>query len=323
MGGNAFKEKGIESKRLSKDEYDIFSGSFIRKLRKLYPGFSFVVPLSYSSKESFGDLDIITTHQGDFSEIPNIQHRKVNGPCVSILIDNFQIDLVRVPEDEYTTSWYYYSYNDLGNLLGKIFHKFGLKYGHRGLTLPVREGDHYLEEIILSKDQDQIMRFIGLEAWWEDEKDFETLEEIYRYVESSPFFNPKIYQYSVLNSVNKIRDRTRSTYQGFISRWKGKLEGDWYEFKEDKEYYLPVIFHYFPGTEKKYLEIIKKLSDRKFFKAQLNGAIISEWTELEGKELGEFIRSFYYTLSNGWSKDLNEEQIKETIMKLFGEFKCK
>lgn len=40
--------------------------------------------------------------------------------------------------EHFNTSLEYLNWNDLGNLIGRIAHKFGLKYGHKGLLYIIK-----------------------------------------------------------------------------------------------------------------------------------------------------------------------------------------
>ena len=42
---------------------------------------------------------------------------------------NFQIDFIKVGEENWETSKNYFSYNDLGNLMGRLAQRLGVKYG--------------------------------------------------------------------------------------------------------------------------------------------------------------------------------------------------
>lgn len=320
MGGHAFRSLGFPEVRLSAKEYLPFSEKVVEQLSTAFPGCSFLVPKSYSSKESFGDLDIVTDLPKDSRKeaegLLRPQAVNINGPCMSLLVDDFQVDLISLPKEDLVTSFWYYSYNDIGNLLGKIFHKFGIKYGHRGLTLPLRSGTHKFGEVMISKDLGKILSSIGLSAE-RYKKGFLDLEDMFQFVESSPFFNPAIYQYSALNAENRVRDRKRPTYQAFIQRWEGRLEGGWYEFKENKEEYLEVIFLAFPLAKEEYLLAKKALEEDGERKLKFNGELVLKWTGLCGHKLGEFMREFREKYSKEWFSGKDVKEIEQMVKSEF------
>jgi hypothetical protein len=292
MGGNALAEFG--ARRHSKEEYWAKVFEIDRLLRLALPNHEFWEIPSYRSKETFGDLDLLTDPLTE-PDYEAIKQALGNGPFVrnsgvmSILYKELQVDIIPMPEEEFNTAFQYYAFNDLGNLLGKLFHKFGLKYGHRGLTLPLRDGDHKFQEIRVSDSLYEIYSFLGLESkrWITG---FDTLEEIYEFVCSSKYFSTEPYKYENLNHTNRIRDRKRTTYHGFLEYIKTKESK--FVFNEDKDVYLPIIFAFFPGTEAKYKKAHDELDARKASRDKFNGNLVSEWTGLKSLYLGKFMRQF-------------------------------
>ena len=314
MGGNALKYHG--ARRFAKEEYVSLSKEVLDKLEEALPGANFVEIPYYSQKEDFGDMDLLCLplDPEDYELIHNVLDSEVsvrNSEVLSILYKGLQIDIIPKPEEEFMTSWFYYSFNDLGNLLGKIFHKFGLKYGHRGLTLPLRDGDHQFDEVLVSRSTGEIMEFIGLDPhrFW---KGFKTLEEVYEFVESSPYCTPSIYALENLNSVDRIRDRKRSTYQGFLARMQGKPEK--FVFEKDKSKYLEKIWEYFPEAEDRYEKALKQLAYRRECNAKFNGELVMEWTGLQGVELGHLMKKLKGRINPGI---LSKEEIEKMVMEIY------
>lgn len=326
MGGNAFKNH--DQRRVSKEEYSAHQSRIIPILDQAFPEFKgrFLVPLSYRDKPDYGDLDILT----DFpvgerrEEIFNLLDPEAfvnNGNGMSLLIEGFQVDFSKVKPWELNSSFIYFSWNDLGNLMGKIYHKFGLKYGHRGLTMPLREGTHQFSEIEISQDHaNNIFPFLDLD-FNRFQEGFDTLEDVYQFVVSSKYFNPDIFKYENLNHTNRCRDKKRPTYSGFLA-WIKEQEGlPSFNFSSDKQEYLAMIFEYFPGSKERYQEEVRKLEERRILAERINGKLISEWIGLIGSSLGEFIARLKdkYGNFNIWAKELSEDEIKQIVIREFSE----
>ena len=310
MGGNALAYYG--ARRFNKEEYGTISTEVLTKLRKVVPK-EILLPIPYYfSKESFGDLDLLCLPLSpeDYSNIIKALGSDIyvrNSEVISILYKELQVDIIPMPNQYLTSSYNYYSFNDLGNLLGRIFHKMGLKYGHKGLTLPLREGTHKFDEIMITQDIEKILNFIGLD--YEPFRDgFETMEDIFEYVESSFFFTPSIFSYENLNSVNRIRNRKRETYTKFLERVQGKEER--YIFLNDKERYLPRIWDFFPEAKTNYDNALAQLNLRKELQAKFNGEIVKSITGLDGYELGQFMKRVKRELDIDL---LTEEEIRKGI----------
>jgi hypothetical protein len=126
-----------------------------------------------------------------------------------------QVDLIFVSPEEYECSLRYYSWNDLGNLMGRVAHEMGLVYGHRGLLLPVRTGTHLLDKVILTHDMDKAAQFLGYDPA-PLHQGFDTLEEMFAYAASSEFFHPDLYALEHRSHTARTRDRKRSSYRGFL-----------------------------------------------------------------------------------------------------------
>lgn len=333
MGGNAMAPYG--ARRFSAEEYVPLLKEVIGLLAEFKPT---GIPY-YRNKVSFGDMDIITRSlkEEDYKTIINRLGTSTylrNDSVMSLLYKEIQIDIIPMSEEDYSTSLLYYSYNDLGNLMGKIFHKFGVKYGHRGLVLPVKDGDYGLGEVVLSKNPVEIFRFGGfdIDRYY---RGFDDLEEIFLFVITSKYFNSEIFQYENLNSINKLRDRKRPTYHAFLqyldetSTISGESLFQMYSsssvghiFNEDKGVYLPAIFAHFPAAKREYEELLEQRRIRRAIKEKLNGKIVMDITGLTGSSLGSFM-AFLKECMGGFGPELldkSDDWIKGQIFETYKEW---
>lgn len=328
MGGNALAPFG--ARRYERAEYLELSEKVLEVLYPVVPDERAVEIPSYKNKQSFGDMDILVLNpwapqnynlvQEAFDEYNGKASPSCrNGEVLSIMFEELQVDIIPMPEMYFDTAHMYYSYNDLGNLMGKLFHKFGLKYGHRGLTLPLRDGDHMFEEVPVSQDGYEIFGFLGL-SYKRFCQGFDELEDIFKFVMSSPYFSTEPFQYENLNHTNRIRDKKRSTYHAFLEYIKD--EPCRYDYHRDKDAYLDGIFDHFPGVEEKCKEAQARLEHAKAVKEHFNGELVSEWTGLTGHRLGKFM----YTLRSDrghfskWVLSYTQEALKTIVMELLEDF---
>ena len=149
-----------------------------------------------------------------------------------------QIDFIITPDSEIEAAYNYFSYNDLGNLMGRIAHKFDTKYGQDGLRFVYRTEGKVLGEIKLSTDPVEICKFLGLKDFREAK--LESLLDIFEYVRSSKYFNPFMYDMDELNKINRDRNKKRKTYMSFLDYCGPLKESDalWYRFYPAKKVYL-------------------------------------------------------------------------------------
>lgn len=339
MGGNALKL--VETKRLFKDEYEVISNHVLSVLLNTpeLSGRRIDISQSYREKNTFGDLDVIIESPSDSSvDYKNLIEKLFNpieivqnSNCYSFNINSFQVDFVLVPSVDYETYYNYSSWNDLGNLTGRIFKKLGFKYGHRGLIYVFRDGENNnntFSEILVSKDYKQIFAFgdLDYEAFMNG---FDTTEDIFRWVSSSKYFHKDIYLLHNRNNTSRTRDKKRKIYNEFLN-WCQKTEGlneyPWTQMREQNDYgfkdeFLKKSFELFPLFEVEYTNVLKKLNLNKIAKDKFNGELVSKLTNLKGKELGIFMRLFVNSVGGKEAlvklvHDMEQENINRLILDL-------
>lgn len=316
MGGKLLEKHG--ARRYAKNEYTSLVSRILGELSNLLPTFIFKEIPSYHSKESFGDADILTTPltpamYRDIMQTLKVEHYHKNGNVLSMLVEQLQVDLISVPDSDFDSALHYYSYNDLGNLLGKLYRSLGLKFGHRGLTYPVRDKTHQYGEIIVSKDFPKILEFLGLD-YKTFEQGFSDLPEIFEFVCSSKYFSPIPFQLENLNAVDRIRDKKRSTYMAFLKYVADKQST--YNPDPNKANYLPLILDFFPGIQEPYNLLVEEHKRRLYIRTLFNGSLVEEWTEYHNVHLGYFMKFLRETLGNPetWVLNLTPEQIKDLVL---------
>lgn len=310
MGGNALKK--TTTRRYMADEYHALVPDVVAKLTTL--GRCDCVP-AYGTKESFGDMDLVHSINnlctssvcGLFSPTEMVK----NGPVLSFDYKQLQIDLIYAAPDTYDYAMGYYSWNDAGNLVGRIAHKLGLKHGHKGLTLPVRNGTYQIGEIRLTTDYAHALRFLDLTPM----SGPETLEDIFNWVSSSKYFSPEIYLFENLNAVSRIRDKKRATYNKFLT-WCESWNGPRGQYNANKSHYLPMVWEYFQGSQIKYQEILDKAAADKERASKFNGHIVSNITGLSGRELGVFMAKIK-TRIDPLVDDMSPEELEHQILRLY------
>ena len=336
MGGNALRQFGIETVRLPKADYDTIvsevvdiienvldHNGYIRKVKPI---------LAYKNKPDFGDLDVLMDsdelHPNWIELLKNAFNSKAyyhNGDVVSFEYKNFQVDVIKTPIHEFDAAYHYFAYNDCGNLMGRLTHQFGLKLGHDGLTYVYRDGDQVIGEIVITRDFHEVCWFLGLDyqVWKEG---FNELEDIFKWVATSKYFNPDIYLLHNRNHTSRTRDRKRKSYMEFL-KWCETYDGPKYERLEDKTKYLPMLFDFFgkdngwcEGFEDQYMHMYAEHLKRKDMQSKFNGDMVREVTKLEGKELGEFMQVLRKEITPVFIITQSPETIAEKVKLLYNEF---
>lgn len=300
MGGNALKNCG--TKRIPAAEYFPLCEKVKKDILKFAPNSSVEVIQAYRKKIDFGDMDVLVStadRKGDFFDnLAKLWESKEvvkNGDCCSMELDGFQIDVISTPLNHFNFSATYFAWNDLGNLMGRIAHKMGVKFGHDGLKYVIRDGDHSLQEIVLTLNVERAVKWMQFdyERWKEG---FDTLEDIFEFVAANPLFNPDIYLLDQVNHIARIRDRKRKTYMTFLD-WceeykKKNPDRKYYQFA-DKSSYLEKIRTDFPMASQQITAAHQAFAWTRYKAEKFNGELVMGSTGLEGKELGLFMQAWF------------------------------
>lgn len=288
MGGNAIKS----SQRLNKEKFQ----QLTTELKELFPELKMEVVKFYRNKTDFGDIDIVVEKNKDL----NIKKLVIDRLNPSEIYDNnmffsfeyksAQIDFIFMSSENFDVSLDYFSWNDLGNLIGRVSRSLNFKYGHDGLFYTLRLGDHYKNDICISKNTKDILTFLGYDARrWEE--GFDNVEDIFEFALNTPYFNSLYFDLEEQAHNDRVRNRKRKMYQKFLEfiqerdiQHKPKLsqEERYVHYERAREVFGD-DFH------KIVLEETKKYEENLEYKKYINGNIVNELTGLENKELGKFM----------------------------------
>lgn len=324
MGGNALKN--TVTRRYEAFEYYALEKRVTDILRSMFPNMRMEGIKAYRAKASFGDMDIVIESDNlpvdwqeqiikEFCLRPEMWFK--NGNCFSFAYRQLQIDLIVTPSAEFETSLNYYAWNDAGNLIGRISHMMGLKLGHDGLSYNWRiDNTIHFRNVVLLTDWNKILPVLGLDPERYNQG-FDTLEDIFKYVVSSPYFNKDIFLLHNRNHTSRVRDAKRKTYMEFL-KWIETYEETQHQVynmtaagmhraqHNNKSYWLPYLFSTIPGFEETYNQVQAEWEEAVEFKKRYNGDLVKQYTGLSGKELGEFMR---------WMKDTNDpERFRKGIL---------
>lgn len=307
MGGNALS---FETKRLSKHDYYAVYVDIMTALQKYFDYILAERVEAYRTKADFGDLDMLILCESNQrkKEISEFIRKELspkelvlNGGVFSFDVNDFQVDFILSPDvDTFYFSKCYFSWNDLGNFIGRTAHRLGFKYGHDGLKYVVRDEDdpsYVISEVFLTKEHKEALAFLGFSAHKHGEG-FDTPEEIFEYAASSPYFSAASFMLSNRNHIARVRDRKRKMYNMCVEYYKEKFNVDENTPVEplDKAAHLVRAFDKFPSFYAAYTNVMSKHIKHKAYKSVFNGLTVGAIYGLEGKELGakmKALREFF------------------------------
>jgi hypothetical protein len=327
MGGNLYKVT-----RITKERYKEIEAILIPILNKHF-GDYYRIPIPYHNKATYGDVDIILDagyllnkkwEEPLFVDLDNPQVKKIRN-VISVLYMDFQVDFFCVGTSRFHSTYNFMCYNILGNLIGRLYHKFNLKYGEDGLHYVLRGyNNHSSYEVLLTRNMRSMLEFVDLsyERWL---MGFDDLKDIYDYVIGSKYFCSNSYSLDYFN-VRK-RATERPDFNKFLDYLHdNKIEKN-YPFDKNKEVYIPLIDQAFPDARlperfaQHTLEQIKLEAMSKKF----NGRIIMELIPtLRDKSLGIFIGHYKTAKGENFDTfvlDTEQQAINNDILNFYNDNK--
>lgn len=335
MGGNALKE--VKTQRLNKEDFERCEKSVLMFLKERFPDALVDAIPSYAEKKDFGDLDVMISEEGlnagggikklieGAREKFFSRQERANGHVLSFEYRDsekdergFQVDIIQMPEVTFDFAKNYFSFNDLGNLVGRTAHKMGLKFGHNGLWYVMRNGDHKIADVLLTRDFDKSLTFLGFEPK-RFREGFQNLKEVYEYVGNSKYFNGDIYLLENQSYKSRVRDKKRPTYQMFLNWIRETDKPSSFTYPDNKDEWLPLMFKEFPNFKKEYDKALERSSQIIDFKEKFNAKIISKWTGRTGEALGHLMSNVKGNFENDlkmldFLKNKDTEEIKDFIL---------
>ncbi len=330
MGGKAIKK--VQVSRINLEIYEKIKLDIKEKFSSYAQiDFSYDVP----GKTSHGDLDVLykildksVRIRDLIIETYNPEEIVSNGDVISFAynIDEeyYQVDFIKCKS--IPMSKFYFSYGDLGGILGRISKFYGLTYGADGMWLSLysQTVNQYLKktdnpdlvdslekldttwnlgDIALTSDPEEICCYLDLDytKWING---FDTEEKIFDWVKSSKYFTPEIFQ--SLNSVHRRRVNLRPFYQKFVLSIKGNIEFDLTPNSEISiNNQLEAIIYFNKTEELKNLLVKYKINKER--KEKFNGNLIMDLGLVDNQQLlGKFISEFKSYINNKFNSGFEE-----------------
>jgi len=324
MGGNALKK--VNTSRINLETYNDIKLDLNKKLgNKLCMEFIIDVP----NKMDFGDIDILYLIDNEINinnlikEIYEPEEIVLNGDVCSfsykyILNDEikyFQVDLIKCNNLE--MSRFYFSYGDLGGIIGRITQYIELKLGSTGLWVCPNSKtiEKYLNkenlkfglekinleyEFIINAQYDKIFlttkpniicEYLGLD-WNKWVNCFESKEKIFEWIIESKYFN--LNSFRVMNYEHRHRATKRPMYKEFLEYIFIDESNFSIEKSNSIKYYnfnlqLDSIEHFNKQNELK--SIINNTYENFVRKNKFNGKKFID-LGIKDKEIGIYIKEF-------------------------------
>ena len=329
MGGNLLKTWNLPEKRIPTSEYNRIKDELLHKFQqdrsisrlvgpssiKLVGSSRGVVAPCIRNKETHGDLDIIMGSYQDSDVVVEWRGEQdfgkylekefgykpfKNSNVYSFPYDGFQVDVTFHPMSEFNMAVDYSSWGDLGNIMGRVFHKMGLHFGHSGLSFWIRQGlfdnnlqwsdsDHIYDKVVLTTSMKEICEIGGFDySRWN--KGFDTEQDAFDFVVDSKYFDPNLFKLENLNHTNRTRNRKRGMYMRFMEYVADSNKvGE--PFRSKHEYSLLMQCKY--SHLQSAIDGFRLLYEvDKVIKEKVNGKLVMQWLNLsenDGKLVGQIM----------------------------------
>ncbi len=279
MGGKIFGEV----KRFDKSTLNDMSVRIINILRNNC--YEVCATLYVDSKVSFGDLDILV-YLDDVEQLEPlkelIDHDKytLNNDTLSMLIDGYQVDLIYVNNCYKDLATTFYNYSIYGFMIDRMLRDFNLKITTTGLQYIYNDtvGNRVYFHVT-SRDRTFEILKLDKDVY---SKGFNSYDDLFEYVSTSPYFRKEIYYPENLTHSSRARANKREPYH-LLLKW---LEDKSKFRRPDKKYQLPEGLRHIINDEVYSYEVM--LERKNELKKSFNGNIIQKLTGLSGIELGDF-----------------------------------
>jgi hypothetical protein len=321
MGGKLF-----DLPRMPRAEYLEREAEIRAYLDRVMPG-GYRIPRYYDDKVDFGDMDVIVAGGPDWGERREeiardlgITQVKIVGHVYSTVYRGLQTDFFAVPARRLDSMWAFMSFNDVGNIIGRMCRRFNLTWGEDGLSYVHRRAssESYRADLPVTQDFARVCAFLGLDhaAWV---RGFADLEALFTWVTASPHFSVAPYLDEVEGDMRQ-KSRLRPTIIRFMAwlRVRGVTQRPAFG---DKASYLPQVIAAFPEADlpgKLALEHARE-ARAVALRGKWSGKLVMQLRpELAGAALGEFIQAFRASLGGAdafetWVLDASDDEIAARI----------
>jgi hypothetical protein len=232
----------------------------------------------------------------------------VNGTIISFDFDNFQINMIKISNIEF--SELYFSYGDFGNIAGSMLKKYGLIFKDNGLFINYEKKD-----ILLTDNIYEFCRFINIDI--DQWKSIKTRIDLFELIISCKFYKKEIFK----NANNGKKNTSRPAYIEFLNYICIDVENTTeYKFIIDKKIFFDESIIYF-DKQNEINSINEQNEKNKIIKSKFNGNMIKERGYTNDK-IGIIINEFKnkYINFDNWIYISSQEEINKSLDEVMSSF---
>ena len=215
------------------------------------------IPFVYKDKMKYEYIKILIPQEVDatfLAEIFKSEDYRLKGQFIDFLYKDFRFIFIRTPDNEFLTSFFYYSWDILPTLMNVMLNKFGLDLHPSGLRYVAGE-----KMFLVSNKLKHIIEFLDLDSNIYFVNGFTSIFNYASYITESKYFNPKIFnEYHILESDFFFFDKDKQYKEcvELFNQFK-KISFVGYDYNKKLDEYLLMIDTMFPNSN--FLENVAKL----------------------------------------------------------------
>ena len=293
-------------------------------------------PRCFKDKTSFGDVDLLVsskTKDIDFFQVFQSETVKNNGSVISFDFRGYQIDLIKISQENIEFSHFFYDYGDMGMIFGMFMRNLKMKFAVTALTLKLET-----YKIVLSQDIADVLRFLDMdiEIW---RKGFDYQNSLFQFITTSKYFRKSFFarnaevmmqdenrknpghstfeQPVIWRHENRARFDERPMFRGFIE-YVNSMPEQHLDLSEQSDIISEALDFFHKRSE--YEQIERHLALTRRVKQKFNGIIAMKICGLQGKALGCVISGFRFKYPLDRLDKMTDEDIQDAFSQYLLEF---
>ncbi len=242
---------------------------------------------------------------GAFDPVLELDSQEVvlNGQLMSFEYKRRQVDVIRVKDE----ASLFYSYGDIGMILGMMCKSVGLLLNDRSLYIRSK-APHSDHKHLLSTEIDQTLEFLGLKMHiWQ--QGFASEQSVFEWIASSRFFNGGMFTRQLKGGTNK-RVEVRPMFRDFLSYCHTNQGNCTAPVDHAKVFDEAMEFF---GRANQYQQFLSQQFLAQQLHDKFNGDMVMQLTGLKGKELGMLMKEFRSKYNDDDIQRMHDSDVREKI----------
>lgn len=323
MGGNAMAEYGVwRMLAHQRDQVLLELETWLNGLG--LDRYAFVRELS--DKSSFGDIDILYCGDLALSKLGSRPYKSNGGVLSTVFLSSFglvQVDFIRTSPSAFDFAYEYYSFNDMGNLLGRIARMLGFTLGQGGLYYRHKDEHGQVHKLLVTTHWQTAMTLLG----YGERPESLTWQGLIDYVCSGTYFCTRPFLLEQRSHKGRTRDRKRRSYCDFLTHLHQNRYIFVYDLGDDQLAEIrQSLFECVVELRQSISTEIETIQEQAALlvraRAKLNGNVVRDLTGLQGEQLGKLMAQLRQP---GWElkfANASDEEVQQYVMASYASVVC-